>query len=421
MCQHRHGQDDAAPQPPQPEAQPLRGEPFPWHLGVYDAHCHPTDTMASLASLATARTRALAIMATRAQDQRLVAQAAAEHGIAAADGGRCRVVPAFGWHPWFSHQLYDDSAPDPTYSSPAGGEDAAREAKASHYAAVLSPRPRDASFIASLPPPIPLSSLIASTREYLASFPHALVGEVGLDKGFRLPRQRLPGDASPPDAGLTPGGRDGRLLSPYRVQMRHQQAVLRAQLRLAGEAGRAVSVHGVQAHGVLYDTVASCWKGHERRVLSRRERRRIAPGAEESSGEDEDEDEDPEDGDREDKGAAGSAAAPRPFPPRICLHSYSGSADMLKQWLHPSVPSVVFVSFSAAVNLGTDGGRARLDGVVRAVPDDRILVESDLHAAGPEAEATLEHMYRLVCEIKGWPLEHGVRTVGDNFARFIRG
>ncbi|KAM0257535.1 hypothetical protein ACHAQJ_004349 [Trichoderma viride] len=441
MCQQHQDQNDDATTTASPhsERRPLYNDPFPWHLGAFDAHCHPTDTMASLASLATLRPQVLAIMATRSQDQHLVAEVAAQHGISDSslnlnsnssssdsshvDPARkaCKVVPAFGWHPWFSYQLYDDSIPNPTYN-PENSHTSAQEedAKISHYKAVLSPSPKDPSFFSSLPPPTPLSSLIASTREYLTSFPHALVGEIGLDKGFRLPQQWLPSDASSRDEGLTPGGREGRLLSPYRVQMKHQQVVLQAQLRLAGDMGRAVSVHGVQAHGVLYDTIAACWKGHEKKLLSRREKKRIAPGAEEESSDDESENDDDDDN-KEKKAKKKTPVLGKPFPPRICLHSYSGSADMLKQWLHPSVPSTVFVSFSTAVNLGTDGGRAKLDAVVSAVPDDRILVESDLHMAGDEAEAMLEDMYRLVCEIKGWDLERGVRIIGKNFEEFICG
>ncbi|PQE29018.1 hypothetical protein CJF30_00004054 [Rutstroemia sp. NJR-2017a BBW] len=316
---------------------------FPWHLGVYDAHCHPTDTMGSVESIPRMKARVLTVMATRAQDQELVAQVAESDGLksvpATDDDSTKGIIPCFGWHPWFSYQMH----------------------------------------------------------------PLALVGEIGLDKGFRLPRGWTADFEESRDEGLTPGGREGRQLTPYRVQMSHQKAILMAQLKLAGEMGRAVSVHGVQAHGVLFDTLQESWKGHERHLMSKKEQKRIAKIPPGPDGEDEEDSED---------------SGPKPFPPRICLHSYSGPPDALKQYLNPAIPAEIFFSFSSAINMSTAASAKAMD-VIKALPDDRILVESDLHIAGDEMDRRLEEMCRKICELKKWSLEDGVTQLAKNWRRFV--
>ncbi|KHN97926.1 Deoxyribonuclease, TatD [Metarhizium album ARSEF 1941] len=395
------------------------------------------------------RASALVIMATRSQDQDLVASVASTHGVQgraslrgrragcqndghgdteaaaaavssipavqeqrpAGQNSSCQVVPSFGWHPWFSHQLYDDVAAEPTYKPPRQtptrdetDEAALLAAKKVHYQAVLTPPPQDDGFVASLPTPMPLSSFISSTRVRLQSFPLALVGEIGLDKAFRLPQKWDPASFESRDGTLTPGGREGRLLSRHRVRKPHQEAILLSQLRLAGEAGRPVSIHGLQAHGILYDVVSRCWKGHEKHIASRREKRMMAPGEQDDS-------------DKEDA----NAVAGKPYPPRICLHSYSGSVEGLRQWFNPTVPATVYVSLSMAVNFGTASSREKFPEIVGAVPDDRILVESDLDSAGEKMDASLEDMYRRVCEVKGWSLEAGILRVAKNLEEFVLG
>ncbi|KAI9785047.1 MAG: hypothetical protein M1835_003419 [Candelina submexicana] len=385
-------------------------EPFPWHLGVFDAHCHPTDTMASIDSIPSMKARILTIMATRAQDQALVFEAAKKRGLRKEDldsimkspDAESRVIPCFGWHPWFSHQMYDD-----TSEKPREFEDDFRIA---HYQAVLTPKPESRDFLLALPEPRPLSEYLAQTKDYLSKYPLALIGEVGLDRSFRIPDAWLPGQADERDTTLTPGGREGRKLSPYRVQLEHQRKVLKAQLKLGGEMQRAVSVHGVQAHGIVHTTLKETWKGHEREVISEKERkRRRATGEEQSPELDEDL-----------KNEGNSNAGSKPYPPRICLHSYSGPVEFVKEYFQPSIPVKFFFSFSSVINFsGPTSSKA--EEVIKTIPADRILVESDLHCAGDRMDALLEEMIRAICKLRGWGLEEGVLRLGTNWRRFVFG
>jgi Tat protein secretion system quality control protein TatD with DNase activity len=422
MCQQHHEDPNHdAPPSSQNEDQDPNREPFPWDVGVFDAHCHPTDTMSSIASIPTMSARALTVMATRSQDQDLVATVASTHGItnrtalasSTSPSSSQRIIPAFGWHPWFSCQLYDDSLPaeKATYSPDS---DSPESAKSTHYKSVLSPSPEDETFITSLPDPTPLSAYLSTLRSRLSAFPLALIGEVGLDKAFRLPTAWTDEELRSRDTGLTPGGREGRWLSPYRVSMPHQTSVLLAQLRLAGELGRAVSVHGVQAHGVLFDSVSSLWKGREKEVVPRRKQKMVARGAEEWDSDSEAGEEDRTEGGRR-------VMAPMPFPPRICLHSFSGPVQVMRQWLNSNIPANIYFSFSVAINLSSEGGAGKFPEVVKACPDERILIESDLHIAGERMDGMLEEMYRKVCEIKGWGLREGAEKIRRNYEEFIFG
>ena len=387
----------------------LPGEAIPWPVGIFDAHCHPTDTPSCLEAIAGMKARALTIMATRGEDQALVAQFAERFGIKESSLSRltqpdfqCQIVPSFGWHPWFSHQIYDDSCIG-TESQLSLSE------KLAHYQSVITPTPEDHGFLQSLPDPRPLSDLLSQTRKYLQQYPYALIGEIGLDRSFRLPENWLPNVHTERPEETTPGGREGRRLSSYKVGMAHQRKILKAQLNLAGEMRRAVSVHGVAAHGVLFQTIQETWKGFEREVLSKKARKSrqsvIGSNAE------------AEDFDGNER--VGSSTS-LPFPPRICLHSYSGPPDTLRQYFHPSVPAEIFCSFSLLVNLKQSTASKTVK-VIQTVPDDRILVESDLHCAGEHMEDLLERMVRCICTAKDWSLEEGVKQLASNWLRFVFG
>ena len=377
---------------------------FPWDLGVYDAHCHPTDTVASLEKIATMKTRALTIMATRGQDQSLVAQFANELGQSKSEDQERFLIPAFGWHPWFSHQIWDDRGTSGSRAAEAP------PGKESHYRRVLTPVPDEAGFLSSLHEPRPLSTLLQDIRAHLHNYQTALVGEVGLDRAFRIPGTELLDEEYGKDPASTPGGREGRKLSRYRVDIDHQRAILLAQLNLAGELQRPVSVHGVAAHGAVYETLASTWRGYEKSIVSRRQKKK-AGANHPLSGEDEEF--------LSSKVSVSALPHPAPYPPRICLHSYSGTVATLRQYLHPSVPVDFYFSFSSLVNFSSRSDKAVE--VVRSVPDNKILVESDLHAAGETMDELIEQIVRTVCRIKEWSLHQGVTQLGANWKRFIFG
>lgn len=375
-----------------------------WQVGVFDAHCHPTDIVDSIDRIGEMKARVLTVMSTRSQDQELVFQAAEKYPCHSKEtlgqSDMRGVIPAFGWHPWFSHQLYDDRQPNESVDA------------MEHYRAVLTPASKDEDFLRTLQPPIALSKFLRDTEERLQQFPLALVGEIGLDRGFRLPEgpSSITGDVSRKTGGdegaYTPGSREGRPLTSYKVNLEHQKRILRAQLELAAKHKRPVSVHSVQAHGVVFEVLRSLWKGHER--PSKRAQKKKLQDAEGAF--------DPETKDIDDT----RKDAPAPYPPRICMHSYSGPKDALQWFTDPKVPADVYFSFSECINFSNSSSDKVVE-VIKSVPENRILIESDLHCAGERMDGLLQDIVKRVCNLRGWQIEEGAKILRSNWERFIFG
>jgi Tat protein secretion system quality control protein TatD with DNase activity len=378
----------------------VEGRPFPWHIPLHDAHCHPLEEPSSLDNLNSMHTASLTVFATRIEDQDVMASIAKKHTplILTKD---TKVIPGFGYHPWFSHTFYDDVS-----ISIAAESINTPEIRKEHYQKVLLPAPED-DVIAILPALTPLSTALDLIRKNLQAYPLAMVGEIGLDKPFRIPEpwpDRATEDAAmalgPKDRPR--GGRCRRPLSLMKVDMEHQKKVLLAQLRIAGEFGRAVSVHGVGCHGILTDVIKQSWAGNEK--LSGRSRRR----------------KEKQDA-MQDQSERTEADAKTPFPLRICLHSFSGTVDSIKPYFASNVPAEMFLTFAWCNNFSTESSGRKAEEVIKWVPEKALLVESDLHSVGAKSDEVMENMARKICEVRGWTLENGCRILSRNWWRFVTG
>lgn len=253
-----------------------------------------------------------------------------------------------GIHPWFSYAyIFDEDDED--------DEKEKNDAMRRHYYTNLLPQPDDA-FVRELPPPLSARIALSELEERLKSNPRAHVGEVGLDKSFRLPLGPYDPSSALPRTKL----------SKYRVADGQQTRLLAAQVCLALRYGRSLSVHGVRAHGKLYDTICGCLN----------------------------------------KGGPTL---------HVCLHSFSGPVDMVHQWLRTPADSLrVYFSFSNCINSRYD----RWVDVIAAVPDDRLLVESDFHDAAHIDDEIASGM-QTIARVKGWTTAHAAEQLALNTSRFL--
>lgn len=288
---------------------------------LVDAHCHPTETAIDYDELPAVDIQ-MAAMATSLADQDKVS--------ALAERLPQIVIPSFGLHPWFSHQL----------ALEIDGTDGTEQSKLAHYQRILDPSPT-AEDIAELPHPELLRAFIVRLEERLHQHPQALVGEIGLDRAFRL--------------------RINKQLSKFKVKLDHQRAVLDAQLAVAVQYQRAVSLHGVQAAQPLYQAVLAN------------------------------------------------------TPPGVCLHAYGGSPELLRDaWLRMQVP--IYVSICELVH-----GRmhyAKLEALLATIPADRVLTESDYHSYGGRQVALVEQSLARVCKHFGWSHSEALDQISGNWRAY---
>lgn len=214
----------------------------------------------------------------------------------------------------------------------------------------------DDALLASLPEPQSWHAFQETQARHLEQFPNAWVGEVGLDKDRRF--------AIPSAAGRP-------ALTNVKVTMQHQQLLLRDQMFTAIKYKRPVSLHGVQCHGALFDTITAVAK----ETISR-----------------------------------GDPMVP------VCLHSFSGSDQLAQRWLSAkSLRGLVYFSFSYAVNHRYE----KWASVIQSIPDDRILMESDLHVAGERMERALQDVLQCIAQAKAWSLKDAHEHLCQNWDKWL--
>ncbi|KAH7049750.1 hypothetical protein BKA57DRAFT_461129 [Linnemannia elongata] len=371
------------------------------------------------------------------------------------------------------------------------------DARFSHYKTVLSlPTSASESYLADLakrlPTPRTLEPALQELRRQLEAHPHAVLGEIGLDRTARVPEPSFVASSSSEKEG---DGNSSTTAPQKRITLaltsiQHQLDIVREQLKLAAELDRPVSFHCVQAYGHWHDFLIQ--EGRRLRQLEadreyqvqlaqiqasggtipllqpamsptggvrlskrstarlKREardaawERHVASTLQESSDEedeeesDEDEDED-SDSERKPKVKATTtpkdiaqetiALTPAPettpqpayeavLPPRLCMHSYGGSVDMLKAFTKLDHPPEIYFSFSILIN-----GRLqerKLKELILAVPEDRLLIESDHHSHN-HVDQLLVEMVLKVAEIRNWSVEETVERTARNWHRFVYG
>lgn len=412
----------------------LAGRPPPalsdnlWRL-LADSHAHPQladygtgdeeaqdeNPAATAFSAAAARETARQTLA-RASASRVACMSVAAgvdwarvEALADMDDDKKRIIPCFGIHPWWAHlhgSRDGDEAEEDGGGGGGGGAAATDEEKESMRALLEAPdeaemqaalqsvalaaaqgrlgiygggedEEKDASAPSAntptptLPPvtPIPRRVWEPRLRALLEKYPHAIVGEAGLDR-----------------AAVIPGTKRARC-SPS-----HQLALLKAQLSLAASLRRPISLHCVRAHGALYEELRA-------RALATCEAAK----------------------------QGGDDFGPDCLPPAVMLHSFGGAPEEAVRFSalerlsssgrkSPTPACRIFFSFSAVINAQrTDP--LKLAARIRAVPQDRVLLESD-EVTPPALDGALARSLALVAAARGWGIEETAQKCRENFDAF---
>lgn len=207
--------------------------------------------------------------------------------------------------------------------------------------------------------------------------PHALVGEIGLDRAPKWAtsweqQRKVRARALTRELSVWHDSRARFCCGSFILMVRLPPSIaiyelnmcdtfarfwqaFEGQLHLATHLGRPAIVHCVRAHGALAEFLSGC----------------------------------------------GSA-----LPPVIVMHAYGGSLESARQLLQ--LPTKIYFGFSAQA--------ARLKkapAVMAALPAERLLLESDEHEAGRAASA-LQEALSLIAAARGWSEQYAAAVTAAN-------
>ncbi|KAH8926707.1 Metallo-dependent hydrolase [Atractiella rhizophila] len=370
-----------------------------------DAHCHPTDHPEweeNALKIADVKLGKIVVMSSTLTNQ--------DYTTKLANIFRDKVVPCYGVHPWFAHHISLENPPPP---------------KRKHYESVFFPKNSDGivedqgygpedleEVISQFPEPTSLQDMLSTLRQNLLDHPQAMLGEVGLDRSFRIPRDLSFDPHSDEAHGVNPtvveatsstDGSDSNSKPALRftklsTPTEHQLQILRAQLHLAIDLQRNISMHSVRAQDITVQVLDSLgesrqddWWGFDADLEFDENGKEIKP--------------DPS------QRWKGGRTRKREGGVKLDLHSYGGSAQTV-QAITRKHPNVYF-SFSTVINSRS----SKLPSLIASIPEDRLLVESDFNKID-QLDEQVEDMVRRVGEAKGWSIEETVERMERNWKEF---
>lgn len=246
-------------------------------------------------------------------------------------------------------------------------QDKSNEPRDEYYKSILTSKDDKelADMVKALQDPFPYDVWYNNLRQRLLDHPHALVGEVGVDRSARL----LPG-----------GAIEWHGVKPTTVQttIEHQLAIFDIQCQLARGLNRGISVHCVQGQGHLFDYLKK-----QSGQFSTRQLKKLK-------------------------------TVPNTL--RMCLHSFGGAPATVTQFLELK-GFEMYVSFSVCINARLIPPK-KLTELIKVVPEDRLLIESDLNTPELMDEGMVE-ITRIVAEARGWSIRKVVETTNKNWKRFV--